>query len=400
MLDHKAFRAHFPIFSGDKKLVYFDSAATSQKPLSVIEGMSDFYKNAYGTVHRGVYGLSQNATACYEGVRCQVARFLNASLEEIVFTRGTTTGLNLLASAFSRLFSDGDIIISEMEHHSNMVPWQRLAKEKGLNLIIIPFNDKGVLDLEFFKKKLSSKTRIVSMGHISNVLGTINPIAEMVEFAHRVGALFVLDAAQSVGHRALDVKALDVDFLVFSAHKIYGPTGLGILYGRSGLLNSLEPYELGGDMVTEVRLDESFYQEAPLRFEAGTPSIAEVIGFGCAVDFIDSFGLEKIALYEKELTRYARSLLEEVPGLRFLGEQEERGSLLTFVINRIHPLDVTTLMDLRGFAFRSGHMCAMPTLMHFGVKEAMRVSFAPYNNKEEVDSFVFHLKEILSGGLL
>jgi len=389
----------FPIFKTSVyglPLVYLDSAATAQKPSVVIDKMTNFYQSHYGTVHRAIYKLSKEATFQYEETRSLVRAFLNADKnEEIIFTRGTTEAINLVAYSFGKAFiQPGDeILISEMEHHSNIVPWQLLVEDRGARLKVIPFDERGVLDLKAFEKLLSSKTKLVAVTHISNVLGTINPIKEIAKMAHAVNAKILVDGAQSAPHMKIDVQDLDVDFYLFSGHKIYGPTGIGVLYGKEALLNAMPPYQGGGDMIETVTFEKTTYNVLPLKFEAGTPMIAEVIGLGAAIRYLQNIGLEAIYTHEQELLNYATKKLKEINGIHILGNADKKGAILTFTLEKIHPLDLATFLDLQGISMRTGHLCAQPVMRHFGISSAIRVSFGLYNTKEEIDYFIECLKK-------
>jgi len=382
----------------ERPLVYLDSAATTLKPQSVIDAISGFYSENYGTVHRAVYQLAGRSTANYDAVRSQVQRFLHAkSPEEIVFTKGTTEAINLVAFSFGQAFiQPGDeILISAMEHHSNIVPWQLLCERKKAHLKIIPLRENGELDLQAYEKLLSSRTKLVAIAHISNVLGIVNPLKAIIDAAHRKGVKVFVDGAQSAPHLKIDVQALDCDFFAFSGHKIYGPTGIGILYGKQELLEQMPPYQGGGDMIQTVNFEKTTFQPPPLRFEAGTPMIAEVIGLGAALTYIQSHGLDQIHAYESSLMKHALQKLTQIKGIRILGSLENRTSLITFTIEGIHPLDAATLLDLQGIAVRSGHLCAQPLLHHFGCTEALRISFASYNTLEEIDFFCQSLENVV-----
>jgi cysteine desulfurase/selenocysteine lyase len=373
-----------------KPLVYLDSAATTLKPKAVIDAISDFYSDHYGTVHRAVYQLASESTTNYDAIRVKVQHFLHAkSCDEIIFTKGTTEAINLVAFSFGEAFvQPGDeILISAMEHHSNIVPWQLLCERKKAHLKIIPLLLNGELDLAAYEKLLSSRTKLVSIAHISNVLGIVNPLKTIITAAHQKGAKVFVDGAQSAPHLKIDVQELDCDFFAFSGHKIYGPTGIGILYGKKELLESMPPYQGGGDMIQTVTFEKTTFQPSPLRFEAGTPMIAEVIGLGAAIDYIESYGLDKIHAYETTLMQHALKQLVKIKGIHILGPIENRTSLITFNIEGIHPLDVATLLDLQGFAIRSGHLCAQPLLQHFDTTSALRLSLASYNTIEEIDHF-------------
>lgn len=381
-----------------RPLVYLDSAATTLKPESVIDAISQFYSDNYGTVHRAVYELAGQSTAQYNAVRSQVQNFLHAqSPDEIIFTKGTTEAINLVAFSFGEAFvQPGDeILISEMEHHSNIVPWQLMCERKKAHLKIIPLLPNGELDLEAYEELLSPKTKLVSIVHISNVLGIINPIETLVKSAHRVGAKVFVDGAQSAPHMIIDVQALNCDFFAFSGHKIYGPTGIGILYGKKELLEQMPPYQGGGDMIQTVTFEKTTFQPPPLRFEAGTPMIAEVMGLGAALKYLESYGLNEIASYEAVLVQQSLQQLNQIEKLRILGSPSNRASLITFNIEGLHPLDAATLLDLKGIAVRSGHLCAQPLLAHFGCTSALRLSLAPYNTLEEISYFCASLENLI-----
>ncbi|MBS0630235.1 MAG: cysteine desulfurase [Verrucomicrobia bacterium] len=382
----KNVRDDFPILK--EGLIYLDSAATSHKPQCVIDAITHFYTHEYATVHRSVYKLAASATEKYNGVREKLAHFLHASSpNEIIFTRGTTDSINLVAAAFP--FHKGDeIIISEMEHHSNIVPWQLLCERVGTVLKIIPINDKAELDLEAYKKLLSPKTKLVAVAHIANSTGTINPIETIIQMAHAHGAKVLIDAAQSAAHLSLDVQKLDVDFLAFSGHKAFGPTGIGVLYGKYELLEQMHPVQGGGDMIETVTLEKTTFAKPPLRFEAGTPMIAQVMGLGAAIDYIQKLGLENIARWEHELLVYATAKIEEIPGLRIIGTAGNKVGIISFIIEGVHHLDLAVFLDLEGIAIRSGHHCAQPLMKRFGIPGTCRISFAPFNTKEEVDVLI------------
>ncbi len=382
-----------------KPLIYFDSAATAQKPQSVIDAVSNFYKDQYGTVHRAIYELSVQATKEYQETREKIRDFINAAkVDEIIFTRGTTESINMIAYSFGKAFvKPGDeILITEMEHHSNIVPWQILCEDRGAILKILPFNDKGEISLEEYGKLLSSKTKLVSIVHVSNSLGTINPIRQMIKMAHDVGAKIVIDGAQSSPHLPIDVQDLDCDFYVFSGHKLYGPTGIGILYGKEDLLNQMPPYQGGGDMIETVTFPKTTYNVLPLKFEAGTPMIAEVIGLGAAIDYLSNIGIENIRDWEHELLVYATNKMKQLPGLKIIGNADQKGGIISFVIDGIHHLDIGTMLDLKGIAIRTGHHCTQPTMRHFNIPGTARVSFGLYNTKEEIDRFIVDLRDVIS----
>ncbi|HZW38631.1 MAG TPA: cysteine desulfurase [Ignavibacteriaceae bacterium] len=399
--DVEKIRKDFPILNKmvrNKPLIYLDNAATTQKPLSVINKISEYYSLYNSNVHRGVHSLSEAATKAYEDSRTKIKNFLNASSErEIIFTRGTTESINLVAYSYGRKFlSEGDeIIISAMEHHSNIVPWQLLAEEKKLKLKVIPINDKGELLLDEFDKLLSPKTKLVSIVYISNSLGTINPIEYIIKKAHENGTPVLIDAAQAVNHITVDVQKLDCDFLAFSGHKLFGPTGIGVLYGKEKLLEKMPPFQGGGDMIESVTFDKTTYNALPYKFEAGTPNIAGTIGLGAAIDYVQSIGFENIFSYELELLRYAEEKIREVKGIRIIGEAENKASVLSFVFDEVHPHDVGTFLDFEGIAIRTGHHCTQPIMKRYSVPATSRASFAFYNTKEEVDVLVSSLKKII-----
>ncbi len=386
-------RDAFPMLKREvngKPFIYLDSAATAQKPKCVIDAVCTFYSDHYGTVHRAVYTTAVEAGELYAASRTAAQKFLNAKREdEIIFTKGTTDGINLVASSFGRAFiKEGDeILITEMEHHSNIVPWQMMAEARGAKLKVVPFFDNGLLDLDAFEELLSDRTKIVAITHLSNVLGTINPIVDIVRAAHARGAKVLVDGAQSAAHLTIDVQALDVDFFVFSGHKVMGPTGVGVLYGKYELLEQMPPYQGGGDMIDEVSFEKTTYNVLPLKFEAGTPMIAEVIGLGTALNFLMEIGMQTIAAYEQELLDFLWTELSVIPKVKILGANQNRGSLVSFYIEGAHPLDIATLLDLQGVAIRSGHLCAQPIMKHYGISGACRVSFSFFNTKGELKTF-------------
>lgn len=394
-------RKDFPLLDNKmhgKPLIYLDSAATAQKPMPVIDIMNDFYKNHYGTVHRAVYELSTYATENYQKARETIRQFINAdSVNEVIFTRGTTESINLVAYSFGKAFvGKGDeVIISEIEHHSNIVPWQIMCEDRGAILRVIPVNDSGELDLEAYANLLSENTKIVAVGHISNSLGTINPIKKMIGMAHNEGAKVLIDGAQASPHIPIDVRDLDADFYVFSGHKTFGPTGIGVLYGKEELLDKMPPYQGGGDMIKTVRFDKTVYNDLPLKFEAGTPMIAEVLGLGTAVEYLQKIGMENICDWEHSLLEYATSQLQAIDGLRIIGTAKEKSAIISFIVNGVHPLDIGTLLDLQGIAVRTGHHCTQPVMNRFGISGTTRASFSLYNNKEEINRFVETLKIII-----
>lgn len=391
-------RKEFPILEekvNGKPLVYFDNGATAQKPLSVINSIDQYYKVYNSNIHRGVHHLSQVATNKYEESRNELQRFINAKhSHEIIFTTGTTGSINLVASCFGKAFlREGDeVLISAMEHHSNIVPWQMICEEKGAVLRVIPINDRGELLMSEFEKLLNSRTKIVSVSHISNTLGTINPIKEIISASHEVGAKVLIDAAQSVPHTSIDVQELDCDFLAFSAHKMFGPTGVGILYGKEDLLNAMPPYQGGGDMIKEVTFEKTTYNTLPHKFEAGTPNIAGGIATGAAVEFIEKIGYDFIEQREHRLLKYATQKLLEIEGVRIIGTAENKASVISFLVDGTHPFDVGTLLDQMGIAVRTGHHCTQPLMDFFEIPGTIRASFAFYNTEEEVDIFISSLK--------
>ena len=397
--DVRRVREDFPMLKkmmNGRHLIYLDTAATSQKPQSVIEAMKHFYREEYGTVHRAIYELAAHSTEMYSHVRGKVQQFIGArDEEEIVFTRGTTESINLVAHAYGRTFlKEGDeIIISEMEHHSNIIPWQLLAKEKGLKLKFIPMTLKGELRLDVFKELLSEKTKLVSIAHIANATGTINPVKEVISLSHDIGAKVLLDGAQAISHLRVNVQELDVDFYAFSGHKMYGPTGVGVLYGKGELLQKMPPFLGGGDMVETVTLESATFQPPPLRFEAGTPSIGEVIGLGAAIDYIESIGREKIEAWLSQLLTYATEKILQIPGLTIVGTAKEKGPIISFTLEDLHALDLGTLLGLKGIAIRTGHLCAQPALARFGLTTLARISFGVYNTLSEIDHTIAAIQE-------
>ena len=384
-------RADFPILSEKvygHPLVYFDNAATSQKPNVVIDAISDYYKRINSNIHRGVHFLSQRATDAFEETRNKVQKHLNAEhAHEIIFTKGTTDGINLVASSFGRAFiKEGDeIIISNLEHHSNIVPWQLICAQVGASLKIIPISDAGELDMDTYYRLLNENTRLVAVNHISNSLGTINDVKEITRAAHEVGAVVLIDGAQSVPHMTVDVQDLDADFYTFSAHKMCGPTGLGVLYGKEDILNSMPPYQGGGEMIKEVFLDHSTWAALPHKFEAGTPNISEVVAFGSAIDYLNEIGWDFIQNQEKELLDYATQKLKSIDGLKIYGDATHKASVISFLMDGIHPYDVGMVLDKLGIAVRTGHHCTQPIMDRFGIPGTVRASFAFYNTAEEID---------------
>ena len=392
--DVEKIREDFPILHQEingKPLVYLDNAATSQKPKSVINSIEKYYRGYNSNIHRGVHTLSENATEAYESARIKVRDFIHAnSTKEIVFVRGATEAINLVAQSFGRntLGSDDEIIITELEHHANIVPWQLLSQQTGAKLKYVPINDNGELVESEYKKLLNEKTRIVAVGHISNALGTINPIENMINLAHEYGAKVLIDGAQATSHTSVDVKKLDCDFYVFSGHKLFGPTGIGVLYGKEDLLEKMPPYQGGGDMIKMVTMKETQYNELPHKFEAGTPNISGVIGLGAAIDYVNKIGLENIGNHEKQLLDYANQMASEITELKFIGTAKNKTSILSFTLDGIHPHDVGTILNNEGIAIRTGHHCAMPVMEYFQIPATSRASFSFYNTHAEVDVLI------------
>jgi cysteine desulfurase/selenocysteine lyase len=392
-------RADFPILQrtvNGRPLVYFDNAATSQKPQCVIDRETDYYTSLNANIHRGVHQLSQLATDAYEEVRDQVRRFINAARrEEIIFTRGTTEGINLVASSFGVSLRPGDeILISEMEHHSNIVPWQMLCQRSGARLVVAAIDDTGTLRMDDFKAKLGPHTRLVAVTQVSNALGSINPLREIIDLAHANGTPVLVDGAQAVPHLAVDVQALGCDFYAFSSHKLYGPTGVGVLYGRYEFLNAMPPWQGGGDMIRQVTFEKTTCNDLPYKFEAGTPNIAGVVGLGAAITYVDGLGLGAIAAHEQGLLAYANTLADDFPGLRRIGTAAHKAGIFSFVLDGAHAHDVGTILDSEGVAVRTGHHCAMPVMAHFGVPATVRASFALYNTTAEVDALFAALRQV------
>lgn len=401
ILDIQAIRKQFPILHqqvNGKPLVYLDNAATSQKPQSVINALTAYYEGYNANIHRGAHYLAAKATDIYEQTRHKIAQFLNApSPDEIIFTRGTTEGINLVASTFGqKMIQKGDeIIISTMEHHSNIVPWQMLCEEKGAVLKVIPITDSGELILEEYEKLLSEKTKLVSIVHISNALGTINPVKEMIQKAHQFGAKVFVDGAQGAVHLDIDVQDLDCDFYAFSGHKVYAPTGIGALYGKREILEAIPPYHGGGEMIKEVTFEKTTYNDLPFKFEAGTPNIADVIAFGTALDFVADLGKNNIAAHEQQLLEYGTQKIQEIEGLKIIGTAKHKASVISFVFDDIHHSDVGTLLDNQGIAVRTGHHCTQPLMKRLGLSGTTRASFAVYNTFEEVDAFIAGLQKVV-----
>lgn len=394
-------RADFPILNtsmNGKPLVFLDSAASSQKPLAVIDAMNEYYKTGHANVHRGVYQLSQKATDQFEKSRRTVQHFLNAEHDhEIIFVRGTTEGINLVASSYGDKFvHQGDeIIVSGLEHHSNIVPWQMLCERKGAILKVIPVLDNGELDMDVYAQLLNEKVKIVAVNHISNALGTINPVERIIEMAHEYGIPVLIDGAQATPHMEVDVQALDADFYVFSGHKVFGPTGIGILYGKEKWLNEMPPYQGGGEMISRVSFEKTTYNELPFKFEAGTPDIAGVVGMGAAIEYLQGMDMEAVRDYEHQLLTYASEQLSKIDGIRFIGTATEKASVVSFLIDGLHPYDVGAILDKLGIAVRTGHHCAQPLMDRFGIPGTVRASLAFYNTFEEIDALVNGVKKAI-----
>ena len=398
-------REDFPVLKQTihgKPLVYLDNAATAQKPFEVIDAIRKFHEVDCANIHRGVHELSQRSTAAYEETRIKTKRFLNArSRNELIFVRGTTEGINLVAATWGRknVKAGDEIVISAMEHHSNIVPWQLLCEQQEAKLRVIPMNERGELLLEEYEKLLNPRTKLVAVAHVSNALGTVNPVAQIVEMAHRHGIATLIDGAQAAPHIAVDVQALDTDFYTLSGHKVYGPTGIGILYGKAKLLNAMPPYQGGGDMIRTVSFEKTTYAEPPYKFEAGTPNIAGGIGLGAALDYVTRLGRDKIAAYEHELLAYGTEVLSGIPGLKIIGTARDKASVLSFVMEGIHPHDIGTVLDRQGIAVRTGHHCAQPVMDWFHVPATTRASLAFYNTRAEIDALaagIAKVKEVFS----
>ena len=392
-------RADFPILSRtvyDRPLVYLDNAATTQKPLCVLDAMREEYLNVNANVHRGVHYLSQQATDLHEAARETVRRFINAAkTEEIVFTRGTTEAINLVASSMGELMKEGDeVIVSVMEHHSNIVPWQLLQTRKGIRLRVIPISDSGELLMDEYEQLFSDRTRLVSIAHVSNVLGTVNPVADIIRIAHEHGVPVLIDAAQSAPHFKVDVQALGCDFRAFSGHKMYGPTGIGVLYGREEWLDRLPPYQGGGEMIATVSFERTTFERPPLKFEAGTPDYIATHGLAVAIDYIEGIGLDRIAAHERDLTHYCMEQLRTIEGMRLIGEAAEKDAVVSFLVGDIHHLDMGTLLDRLGIAVRTGHHCAQPLMQRLGILGTVRASFALYSTREDVDALVAAIRRV------
>jgi cysteine desulfurase / selenocysteine lyase len=399
--DITTLRTDFPILDqqvNGKQLVYFDNAATTQKPQVVIDALTHYYQWENANIHRGIHTLAERATADYEATRVAAKNFLNASsTDEIIFTSGTTQGINLVASTFGRKFIEvGDeIIISTLEHHSNIVPWQMLCEEKGAVLKVIPISDLGELDMTAYQQLLSEKTKLVAVNHVSNSLGTINPIADIITFAHQVGAKVLIDGAQASSHIEIDVQTLNCDFYVLSAHKLYGPTGIGVLYGKRALLDAMPPYMGGGEMIKDVSFEKTTYNELPYKFEAGTPNIADVVAFRTAIEYVNQIGKANIAAHENMLLAYATEQLQQIEGLRIVGQAKEKVSVVSFVIDGIHHQDLGVILDQQGIAVRTGHHCTQPLMSRLGLLGTTRASFAVYNTKEEIDLLIKGLERAI-----
>jgi cysteine desulfurase/selenocysteine lyase len=393
-LDLEKIRADFPILAQKihgQQLVYLDNAATSQKPRAVINAITHYYEHDNANIHRGVHALSVRATEAHDAARQTVKRFVNAGdVREVIFVRGATEAINLVAQTYGRMHvgAGDEVLITAMEHHSNIVPWQILCEEKGAHLKVAPIDDRGELRLDEFEKLIGLRTKIVAVTQVSNALGTVNPLREMIEMAHRRGVPVLVDGAQAVPHMAVDVQALDCDFYAFSGHKVYGPTGIGVLYGKAALLDAMPPYQGGGDMISSVTFEKTLYNHLPFKFEAGTPDIAGAIALGAALDYIGKLGMEMVAAHEHELLAYATKAVGNLPGVRLIGTARERAGVLSFVMDGVHPHDLGTILDQDGIAIRTGHHCAQPVMERFGIPATARASFAVYNTKEEVDALV------------
>lgn len=394
-------REDFPVLKqkvNGRPLVYLDNAATSQKPQVVIDRLVRYYTAENSNVHRGVHSLSMQATDDYEGARAKIREFINAADDrEIIYVRSTTEGINLVAHSYGRpnVKEGDDIIITAMEHHSNIVPWQVLCQEKGAHLRVIPINDAGELLLDEYEKLLGPRTKLVSITHVSNVLGTINPIQQVVAMAHAQGVPVLVDGAQAAPHMPVDVQELGCDFYVFSGHKLYGPTGIGVVYGKAELLEAMAPYQLGSDMIKLVTFEKTLYNSLPYKFEAGTPNIADAIGWGAAIDYVSDIGMDRIAAYEDQLLKYGAKCLSEISGLRLIGTAQEKAGVLSFVMDHAHPHDIGTILDSEGVAIRTGHHCAQPVMERFGIPAAARASLAFYNTREEIDALVRGIDRVI-----
>ena len=398
--DVERVRRDFPVLhqkGHGKPLVYLDNAATTQKPLAVIEAIENYYRQDNSNIHRGVHALSERATEAYEKVRLAAQKFLNAAdSKEIIFVRGTTEGINLVAQTYGRknVGSGDEVLITALEHHSNIVPWQLLCEEKGAKLRVAPINDRGELLLDEFEKLLGPKTRIVAVGHLSNALGTINPVREICRMAHARNVPVLVDGAQAAPRMPVDVQELDCDFYAISGHKMYGPTGIGVLYGKTRLLEAMPPYQGGGDMIASVTFEKTVYNRLPYKFEAGTPNIADTIGLGAAIEYLNALGLEEIEKHEADVLAYATSAVESIPGVRIVGTAKEKAGVLSFVMDDIHPHDIGTILDSEGIAVRTGHHCAQPVMQRFNIPATARASFGLYNTRQEVDALVAGIHKV------
>ena len=396
-----AIRRQFPILTREvkgKPLVYFDNAATSQKPQSVIDALVNYYTHYNANVHRGIHTLAEEATLAMEKSRDAAQEFINSeSREQVIFTKGTTEGINLVAETWGRqnIGAGDEIIVSNIEHHSNIVPWQILIEEKGATLKVIPVNEKGELVIDEYRKLLNPRTRLVAVNHASNALGTINPVKEIIDAAHKAGAVVLIDGAQSTVHLDIDVQGMDCDFFAFSSHKMYGPTGVGVLYGKKELLEAMPPFQGGGEMIKEVTFEKTTYNDLPYKYEAGTPNIADIIAFKAAIDFVNGIGKRNIKQYEDELLQYGTGQLKEIPGVRIVGEAKEKVSVISFIVDKLHPQDLGILLDNYGIAVRTGHHCAQPLMDCYRIPGTVRASFAVYNTKEEIDELVVGLKKAI-----
>ena len=400
-LDIQAIRSQFPVLHqkvNGKPLIYFDNAATNQKPKQVIDAIEEYYEGYNSNIHRGIHTLAEKATKAFEETRQSLKQFINANeADEIIFTKGTTEGINLVASSYGRsMLNEGDeVIISTMEHHSNIVPWQLICKERKAFLRVIPINDNGELVMEEFKTLLSDRTKIVSVAYASNSMGIINPVKEIIELSHQHGAVVLLDGAQATAHLEINVQDLDCDFYALSAHKMYGPTGVGALYGKRELLEAMPPYQGGGEMIKDVSFEKTTYNEIPYKFEAGTPNIGDVIAFNEAIKFINDLGKNNINAYEEELLSYATRKLKEIEGLNVIGDSKDKVSVISFVVDNIHPFDIGQMMDSQGIAVRTGHHCTQPLMNRFGIEGTVRASFSVYNTFEEIDKMIEGLNKII-----
>ncbi|HZS27465.1 MAG TPA: cysteine desulfurase [Candidatus Angelobacter sp.] len=398
--DVQKVRKDFPVLQQKihgKPLVYLDNAATTQKPLAVIDALEHYYRHDNSNIHRGVHTLSERATEAYEHARVTAQKFLNAAdSKEIIFVRGTTEGINLVAQTYGRknVGAGDEVLITAMEHHSNIVPWQLLCEEKGAKLRVAPINDRGELLLEEFEKLLSPKTKIVAVGHLSNALGTINPVREIVRLAHARNIPVLVDGAQAAPRMPVDVRALDCDFYAISGHKMYGPTGIGVLYGKAALLEAMPPWQGGGDMIASVTFDKTIYNRLPYKFEAGTPNIADTIGLGTAIEYLNNLGPEQVEAHEAELLAYATNKVESIPGVQIIGTAREKAGVLSFVMEDIHPHDIGTILDREGIAVRTGHHCAQPVMQRFNIPATVRASFGLYNTREEVDALAAGIRKV------